>query len=94
MTNDSLPDVVAPPLAPPLDDEQIAFVRLMQLAVHTGDYVEEWRHLFQGAMIRATTVRGRKATLQCDKVQALVDAGVLMPSHGGSFYLTDAGRGI
>ncbi len=92
MTNDSLPDVVAPPLVPSLDDDQIAFVRLMQFAIHNSDYVEEWRHLFQGAMIRATTVRGRKATLQCDKVQALVDAGVLMPSHGGSFYLTDAGR--
>ncbi len=94
MTNDSLPDVVAPPLAPSLDDDQFSFIRLLQLSIRSSDYVEEWRHLFQGAMIRATTVRGNRATLQRDKVQALVDAGVLMPSHGGSFCLTDAGRGI
>ncbi len=77
-----------------LDPDQLAFVRLMQRAIHASDYVEEWRHLFQGAMIRARTVRGNRATLQRDKVQALVDAGLLSPSSGGSFHLTDLGRGI
>lgn len=79
---------------PQLNDDQIAFVHLMQSAIRQSDYVEEWRHLFQGAMIRATTVRGRKATLQRDAVQSLVDMGILTPSYGGSFYLTDLGRGI
>jgi hypothetical protein len=84
-------DVVAHPR---LDDDQLALVRLMQFAIRSSDYVAEWRHLFQGAMIRATTVRGKRATLQRDAVQGLVDSGILMPSHGGSFYLTDLGRGI
>lgn len=77
-----------------LSADQIQFIRLLQLSLHQSDYVEEWRHLFQGAMIRATTVRGKRATLQRDAVQSLVDQGLLMPSHGGSFYLTDLGRGI
>lgn len=77
-----------------LHPDQLAFVRLHQRAITTSDYVDEWRHLFQGAMIRARTVRGARATLQRDKVQELVDMGILCPSHGGSFYLTDLGRGL
>jgi hypothetical protein len=77
-----------------LEPDQLALVRLMQLAIHSSDYVAEWRHLFQGAMIRATTVQGKRATLQRDKVQALVDAGIISPNWGGSFYLTDMGRGL
>lgn len=94
MTDDNLPDVQSPPLQPTLTDDQLAFMRLMQLAIRSADYVAEWRHLFQGAMIRATTVQGKRATLQRDKVQSLVDMGLLSPSHGGSFYLTETGRGL
>lgn len=90
MTDDNLPDVQSPPLS----DDQLAFVRLIQISIHSTDYVAEWRHLFQGAMIRATTVQGKRATLQRDAVQSLVDMGLLSPSHGGSFYLTETGRGL
>jgi hypothetical protein len=77
-----------------LTPDQLAFVRLLQLSIHQSDYVAEWRHLFQGAMIRAVTNKGRKATLQRDKAQSLVDMGLMRPDVGGTFYLTDLGRGI
>jgi hypothetical protein len=77
-----------------LSPDQLALVRLMQLAIRTSDYVHEWRWLFQDSMIRAVTVRGKRVTLARDAVQALVDWGLLSPSVGGSFYLTDLGRGI
>ena len=94
MIDDNLPDVASPPLAPTLTDDQFSFIRLLQLSIRSSDYVNEWRHLFQGAMIRATTVSGKRATLARNAVQELVDADLLRPSHSGdySFYLTDAGR--
>ncbi len=72
--------------------EQLHFVRLHQPTSH--DWVEAWQHLFQGAMIRARTCKGKTATLARDAVQALVDAGLMTPSYGGSFYLTDEGKRV
>lgn len=69
--------------------DQLAFIRLHQAG---SDWVEEWRHLFQGAMIRAKTVKGKTATIARDAVQALIDAGLMKPNHGGSFYVTEAGK--
>lgn len=71
--------------------DQLAFLRLHQVG---SDWVEEWRHLFQGAMIRARTKRGKCATLARDAVQGLVDMGLMVPSYGGSFHLTDEGRRV
>lgn len=79
---------------PALSDDQLALVRLMQLAIRSSDYIHEWRWLFQDAMVRAVTVRGKRVTLQRDAVQGLVDMGLLRPDVGGMFYLTDLGRGI
>ena len=71
--------------------EQIAFVRLHQTGT---DWVEEWRHLFQGATIRAKTRLGKFASLPVNAVQSLVDMGLMLPGHGGSFELTSEGRKI
>lgn len=71
-----------------LSPDALHFLRLHR------DAVEEWRHLFQGAMIRARTFRGKTATLARDAVQGLVDAGLMVPSYGGSFYLTDEGKRV
>lgn len=73
--------------------EQLALVRLLQRA-RSDDYVEEWRHLFQGAMIRARTAKGRTCTVARDRVEELVSAGIVAPSWGGSFYLTSKGQGL
>ena len=72
-----------------LAPEQLALVRLMQ---HGHDYVAEWRHLFQGAMIRATTAKGRHATVTRDGLDELVTSGIMVPGYGGSFALTETGK--
>lgn len=73
-----------------MSPEQIAFIRLHQ----GSDWVEETRHLFQGAMIRAKTKLGKTATLARDAVQTLVDMKLIEPSYGGSFRVTDEGKRI
>lgn len=72
--------------------DQIAFIRLHQATSH--DWVEAWHHVFQGALIRARTVRGRTASLACDAVQSLIDKGLMVPGYGGSFVLTEEGKRI
>jgi hypothetical protein len=72
--------------------DQLAFVRIHQATSH--DWVEAWHHVFQGALIRARTVRGKTASLARDAVQGLVDAGLMVPSYGGSFYLTEEGKRV
>lgn len=81
-------------LATVLSDDQIRFVRLHQLAIGGSEYVEEWRHLFSGATVRARTNRGRTACCPKEEVDGLVAAGLMTIGYGGSFYLTDAGRKI
>jgi hypothetical protein len=76
-----------------LDPDALAFLRLHQVT-SSSDYVDEWRAIFQGAMIRAKTHRGKTATLARDAVQALVDAGLMQPSYGGTFYLTEEGKRV
>lgn len=71
--------------------DQLALVRLLQLQ---HDYIEEWRELFQGAMIRARSHRGRTVTVTLYDLESLITAGFLSPGYGGSFILTEAGRAI
>jgi hypothetical protein len=72
-----------------LQPEQLALVRLMQAG---SDYVEEWRALFQGAMIRVRTASGRTCTVTVTTIESLLSAGVIAPSWGGTFTLTDEGK--
>jgi hypothetical protein len=76
-----------------LTPDQIAFVRIHQTGVG-HNYVSEWKHVFLGATIRATTNKGKTATLDRDAVQELVDAGLMTTGYGGSFHLTDAGKAL
>ena len=77
--------------SPSLAIEQLQLVRLMQL---THDFVAEWRQLFQGAMIRARTDRGRTCTVTLGAIEELLAAGVIAPGYGGSFVLTETGKAI
>jgi hypothetical protein len=72
-----------------LPDTAIRFIRL-----HQRHFVERWQAVFQGAMVRATTDRGVTATVRLDELEGLVEAGLLAPGWGGSFVLTERGKGI
>ena len=82
----TLPFVPSPPLAP----DALQLVYLMQRAA----YIAKWQELFQGAVIRATTDRGRVATVRLEDIEALLAAGAIERAHGGSFVLTETGRAI
>lgn len=72
-----------------LTDTALRFIRL-----HQRHFVEKWQAIFNGAMVRATTDRGVTATVTVDELQSLVEAGLLQPDYGGSFQLTERGKGI
>lgn len=80
------------PIAPDLSADQAALLQIM----HPGNshYVEEWRTVFQGAMVRATTSKGRKVTIHLYELEALISAGLIVPGYGGSFALTERGKAI
>jgi hypothetical protein len=77
-----------------MSPDQIAFVRLHHAHKHSNDWIEETRYLFQESMIRVKTRLGKRATLARDAVLMLIDTGFMVPSHGGSFVLTDKGKAI
>jgi hypothetical protein len=62
------------------------------LRLHQRYLVEKYQTLFNGAMVRATTDRGITASVSVDDLEELLSAGLLQPSWGGSFVLTDAGK--
>lgn len=72
-----------------LGNDALRFIRL-----HQRHFVEKWQAIFGGAMVRASTDRGVTATVRLDELESLIEAGFLRPGWGGSFTLTEAGRGI
>lgn len=72
-----------------LTHDALRFIRL-----HQRHFVEKWQAIFGGAMVRASTDRGVTATVRLDELESLIEAGFLQPGWGGSFTLTEAGRGI
>lgn len=69
--------------------DQLRFVRLHQRCL-----VERTQALFQGAMVRAVSDRGIAATVRLDELEDLVHAGLLAPTWGGAFSVTETGRGL
>lgn len=72
-----------------LTNDQLRFLRL-----HQRHLVERTQAIFQGAMVRATTDRGRTATVRIDELEILLEAGVMAQAHGGAFTVTEQGRGL
>lgn len=64
------------------------------LRLHQRRLVERTQPIFQGAMVRATSDKGEHATVRLDELEDLIGAGLMAQGWGGSFYLTEAGRGL
>lgn len=76
--------------SPPLQPAQLELVRMMQRCA----YVAKWQEMFQGAMVRATTDRGRTCTVRLEDIESLLLAGVIERAWGGSFVLTETGKAL
>lgn len=74
-----------------LSATQLRFLRFLK---DIPDYVSEWKHLMRGAQIVATTSKGRKAYVAKSDLDRIIALGFMVPSYGGSFMLTEAGRKI
>ena len=70
-----------------VSDDQLRFLRL-----HQSRLVERTQPIFQGAMVRATSDRGEHATVRLDELESLIAGGLLAPSWGGAFLVTEQGR--
>ena len=62
------------------------------LAIHAHHFVTSHRPCMGDHMLRATTDRGRTATLTATEVVALCEAGLMAPAGGYSVSITEAGR--
>jgi len=64
------------------------------LDLHKHHFVASWRAVLGGGMVRATTDKGRTATLSVREIAELIAKGLMATTYGDALVLTEAGKAM